>query len=564
MSTTDEARLEALDRRGRAAARTLLDDLAARGAHTLDVEDVPTVTATGPAADTGPAPSDPPKSTEPAPIPATEPPALAEPTVIHVDRPACRWLLAAAVVAALAAVGGAVAVVTGDDGDPDVTSGGEPDYLLPGWLPAGLQPVHTIDVPDAAAMAFGADIAVYGDPDTDDPWSATLAVTHLVADEELLGGPPSGGEAVTVAGHDARLREGFEDGRGWEVEWQVDDGRLIVGGALTREEVLAAAEAATTEPAIDASGLPDGFTELARGPNGAADFMLFTSLFEGNLNRFGEGSVDGSGLAVTYAAPSDSDAVRTAVVVAQRPGPASAVDLLRLWYPDADVTTVRGRHAVIGRGSEPPGSAGEAGVVAVQWAEPDGQLVSVVGFGVAEDAVLQVAEGLRPAGAGEVAALVDEHADAAPRAFGDVPEGHVVVASGESQTGRWRMVADAGREDNIGSLTVERVSGAIGSTASNTGDRVEPPLDLAADFANGTTVVWGVLWVDAASVSVEAPDVESVTLDIHEVEGWSHPVVAGAFPEDHFSGSSGEVVVVARDADGREVGRNDTVLSPGG
>ena len=343
----------------------------------------------------------------------------------------------------------------------------------------------------------------------------------------------------------------------------VDDGLLIVGGALTRDDVLSAAETATNEPAIDASGLPDGFTELASGPNGAADFLLFTSRFEGNLDRFGGGTGGGSGLAVTYADPSDRGAVRTAVVVAQRPGPASAVDLLRLQFPDADATTVRGCHAVIGRGSEPPGSAGEAGIVAVQWAEPDGQLVSVVGFGVAEDAVLQVAEGLRPAGAGEVAALRDEHTVAAPREFGDVPEGHVVVASGESPTGQWRIVA-AGRRENIGTLTLERLSGAIGSTASNTGDRVEPPVDLAADFSDGTAIVWGVLWEDAASVTVEAPDVESVTLDIHEVEGWSHPVVAGAFPDDHFTRSTGEGVVVARDADGREVGRNSTVLDTGG
>jgi hypothetical protein len=586
MSITDEARLDALDRRGRAAARTLLDDLAARGAHTLAAEHAPTAAATGPAATaatadtalpagaagTGPVPSDPPtSSTEPASIPATEPLALPEPTVIHLDRPAVRGgggrrrarrrLLGAAVVAALAAVGGAV-VATRDDGRPDVSSGREVGYLLPGWLPAGFEPVHAIDVPDAAALGFGADITVYGDPDTDDPWSATLVVIHLVADEELLGGPPSGSETVTVAGHDARLREGFGDGRGWEVEWQVDDGRLIVGGALTRDEVLAAAETATTEPALDASGLPDGYEELASGPT--QDSPLFTSLFEGAYEGDVEGSVDDSGLAVAYADPSDSDAVRTAVVVAQRPGPASAVDLLRLSFPDADATTVRGRHAVIGRGSEPPGSAGETGVVAVQWAEPEGQLVTVVGFGVAEDAVLQVAEGMHPASAGEVAALGEEPAAAASREFGDVPEGQVVAASGESRTGQWRVVADARPRANVGALTLERVWGAIGSTASTTGDRVEPPLDLAADISDGTVVIWGVLWVDAASVTVEAPDREPVTLELHEVDGWSHPVVAGAFPDDHFPPSSSEVVVVARDADGREVARNETVLGPGG
>jgi hypothetical protein len=90
MSTTDNARLDALDRRGQAAGRTLLDDLAARGARTLVADDPPTAAGTDPAApdgaadpavpfragDTGPAPADSPGSTEPAPSPATEPPAL--------------------------------------------------------------------------------------------------------------------------------------------------------------------------------------------------------------------------------------------------------------------------------------------------------------------------------------------------------------------------------------------------------------------------------------------------------------------------------------------------------
>ncbi len=248
------------------------------------------------------------------------------------------------------------------------------------------------------------------------------------------------------------------------------------------------------------------------------------------------------------------------IVVAQRPGPASAVDLLRLSFEEGEVTTVRGRHAVIGRGSEPRGSAGETGVVAVQWAEPEDRLVTVVGFGVGEDAVLQVAEGLRPASAGEVAALRDEQVVAAPREFGDPRAGYVVVASGETPTGQWRLVADAGRRANIGALTVERMSGAIASTASNTGDRVEPPLDLGADTSDGTIVIWGVLWVDAASVTVEGSGGEPIALDTLEVEGWSHPVVAGAFPDDHFAGSGDGVVVVARDADGREVGRNSIVL----
>jgi hypothetical protein len=285
------------------------------------------------------------------------------------------------------------------------------------------------------------------------------------------------------------------------------------------------------------------------------DWTLFTSLFEG--------AADGTGLAVTYADPSDRGAVRPAIMVAQRPGSASSVDLLRLLFSDAAAVTVRGQHAVITRGDELRGSAGEDGVVAVQWAEPEGQLVTVVGFGVAESDVLQVAEGLRPASADEVTVLREHGVVAAPREFDAVPDGQVVVASGESPTGQWRIVADAGRENNIGSLTIERLWGASASTVSTTGDRVEPPLDLQVDISDGTIVMWGVLWADAATVTVEAPGREPVPLGIYEVEGWSRPVIAGALPVDKFDGRSGDVDVVARDAAGQEVARNSTVLGDG-
>jgi hypothetical protein len=578
--------LDELDRRGRTAAAELRRNIA-----TLVAEDAPAavdpvaavrrdgVAPTGRAGTVEPrgGRSDPPSPTGSA-LPATTTPEPSETTVIHLGpqslrprgRTARRWFLAAAAVTALAAVGGAVAVTTGDDGAPDVNSGGQPDHLLPRWLPPGFAPVSVTDVPEAdAALGFDADVAVYGDPDADDPWSSPVAVIRLVVDEGVIGRPPDG-EEVIVDGHDAWLREAdpdgiwvVGDGSGWEVERQVDDGRLIVIGALDRDGVLAAAAAATAEPAIDGSGLPDGYAELARGPFGGADFLMATSLFEGNLDGFGDARSDGTALFVAYADPSHRDPVRPAIVVGHRSGPASAVDLLRLWMPDTEATSVRGRHAVISRGDEPPGSAGEAGLVAVRWAETDGQLVTVVGHGVDEDAVLQVAEGLRPASAGEVAGLRDAVVDA-PREFAEVPDGYVVAASGESGTGQWRVVA--GSPGSLDALTLERMQGAIGSTSSDSGDldtSPAAPLEyLWADFSDETAVVWGVLWVDAATVTVEAPGAEPVALDIREVEGWDHPVVAGSFPIDQFGfPPSDEVVVVARDADGREVARNSTVLA---
>ena len=304
MSTTDGTRLDAIDRRGRAAARTLLDDLAAWGADTLVAEDAP---------------------------PATEPLARRPSRcAVPLDRPAVRGgrrvrrrrLLAAAVVAVLVAVAGAVTAATRDDGRPDVSSGGQPDYLLPGWLP-GLRAARRVGIPDTAATGFGVDIAVYGDPDTDDPWSATPR-GRPPRRRRGAAGRPAGPTArrspspVTTRGcaADRGVRRPQAPARGGRSSGRSTTAACSSSGSLTRDEVLAAAEAATTEPAIDASGLPDGYEELARGP--FVDSLLFTSLFEAAVE---ESVGDDTGLAVTYADPADTDSVRPAVVVAQRPRP---------------------------------------------------------------------------------------------------------------------------------------------------------------------------------------------------------------------------------------------------
>jgi hypothetical protein len=298
-STNDEGRLDALDRRGRAAAGSLLADLDVRETRAVVTDE---------------------RSAESEATVAAERPALSAPVEPHLDWPTVRGhdrrrrrCIAAATIAAAATVAGVVALVADDDRGLDVSSGGPRGQLLPGWLPAGMQPVQVTGLPDAGTGGFTFDIAVYGDPAADDAWSAPVTVTHLVADEELLGGPLSGGEAVTVAGHDARVRQTEHFGEpspqpAWEVAWEVEGGRMFVAAELPRDEVLALAAAATTEPAIDPSALPSGFSELARGP--MVDWKMFTSLFEGDDN--------GSGLAVTYADR------RTATRCAPRSSSASA------------------------------------------------------------------------------------------------------------------------------------------------------------------------------------------------------------------------------------------------
>jgi hypothetical protein len=80
----------------------------------------------------------------------------------------------------------------------------------------------------------------------------------------------------------------------------------------------------------------------------------------------------------------------------------------------------------------------------------------------------------------------------------------------------------------------------------------------------GVEEFWDVLGVEAASVTVEVPGREPVPLRINEIAGWSQRVVAGALPVDHIAGTRREADIVARDAAGREVARNSTVLGPDG
>lgn len=451
----------------------------------------------------------------------------------------------AAAVVALVAVGGALAVVDGDGG-PDVRSGGPESVLLPGWLPDGFQPVMAVDLGSADLPGgLGGEIAIYGDPDATEPWASTLAVTRFSIPEEMAGDwQPDVGEPVTVAGHDAALSEidGLDSGSrgpGWQVQWPVEDGMLAVAGTnMTRDEVLAAAMDVGDGTSIAAEGLPAGFTELARGPLDAAAPGLGLSH-------------PSAGLAVTYGLPAAGDDGQTMVSIVQRPAPASAVDLLMGASLDSEVTTVRSHHGVVSRDDE-------VGIV-VQWAEPDGQLVTVVTSGTTEQTALQIVEQLRPADPGQIEALLADYAPPSPGEFGDLAAGQVEIASGELPGGgRWRVVADPASEESMDALAIEQVStdgsSSSGSSSGSSGGATRP-LDLSTDSTGGETVVYGLAIADAATVVLETPGQEPIPLELHTVAGWNHRVVASLVPD-----SGTDAVAIARDAEGRELDRTTVSL----
>ncbi|HKA85906.1 MAG TPA: hypothetical protein VKD21_18715, partial [Acidimicrobiales bacterium] len=356
-----------------------------------------------------------------------------------------RALLAAAAVLIL--VGASVAIVLTRDDRPAVTSG-QPGYLVPGWLPEGLGPE-----PDTVALngdqgsgpGFGGEVAVYGSGSADDPWAGpTVGVVHVVPDPSSFG-DETDGEPITVGGHEATLTH---DDRAWNVQWSEDGGRVVVRGVdLGRDEVLAAAAAASAAPAISLAGLPDGFAEIGRGPLDAVVAAGYPSE---------------SGLSITYAAAAADDDTYLAVV--QRPGSAASVDLARWGSFDLDSssTTVRSEHAVVARFS---------GATLLQWHEPAGALVTLVASGLDDDAVRRVAEELRPAGGAEIDRLVREHGTPSPAqsGFSSLEEGQVQVVSGKRGDIQWRLVASVDQEPRLGSLSYEEASASSGSSSGTGG-----------------------------------------------------------------------------------------------
>lgn len=447
-----------------------------------------------------------------------------------------RALLAAAAVLILA--GASAAIVLTRDDRPAVTSA-QPTYLLPGWLPEGLGPE-----PDFVALngdqgrgpGIRGEIAVYGSESADDPWAGpTVGVAHVVPDPSSFG-DESDGEPITVGGHEATLTH---DDPAWNVEWSEDGGRVVVRGVdVSRDEVLAAAAAASAEPAISAAGLPDGFAEIGRGPLDAVAAAGYP--------------VAETGLSITYAASATSD--DTYLVVAQRPGTAASVDLARWGYFDLDSssTTVRGQHAAIAR---------FLGATLMQWHEPTGTLVTVVASGFDEDAVRRVAEELRPAAGAEIDRLVDQHGTPSPTqsGFASLEEGQVQVVSGARGEIQWRLVASA--DQGLGGLTYEESSGGSASGFDGAGSAdpgVAPPLEAAATRSSDgeSWVVFGAVAGDASAVTVEGADGSAVSLDLYDVTGWDRKVFIGFLPAD-----TRERDVVAHRPDGTEVARQRLGLS---
>ena len=454
-----------------------------------------------------------------------------------------RAVMALAAVIVLVA-GVVTGIVATRDERGTVTSDSGLELLMPRWLPDGVMPVQALrleDVPEAGAL--GGEVVAYGQRNGSDPWAGPILVASRIVPDPATTGDETQGETVTIDGQPATVSQ--HDGGTWTATWSIEGARLQVEGrVLTREQVIAAAESTSPGPAIDAAGLPDGFTELARGP---LDAMLAGALGYSGSSR---------GLAVNYALAEEAPTGTPFLSIVERAGPASAVDLARLTYDEARSVTVRGQHGVLA-------STGDE--VLLQWAEPDGLLVTMQASHLPDDDLLRVADGLRPAGAGEIDQLVAENSvdqddgdgdgATATEASGDVgSEGWVVEGQYEGQD--WLLQAFL-----TGSQVRELWLHGGNNTAPFPMDDGISPSGLtvtSALFDGGVVSVFGLVDPAAVSVTIEPPGRAPTATELHPVDGATLSAFVGFVLETDVGEST---TVVARTSDGTEVARA-TVGSP--
>jgi hypothetical protein len=409
-----------------------------------------------------------------------------------------------------------------------------PDWLPDGWTPSG---AGGGDWPDGLAELSGT-AGAYGDATADDPWAAPVLAVTVIRGDGLASQEGGVGEPTEVAGRPGALVE--KDGQ-WAAQATFDGTMVaVVGmGGASRDQVVTAAAAATTDGTIAASGLPDGFVEIARG---GLDTM--TPELEYLPRR---------GVVVGWSGPAaDGDeSGPPGISLTQRPGPADAVDLLRLGFPEAEATTVRGHHALVARRGDQ---------TVVQWLEAPDLLVTVGAQGVDEADVDRFVDGLRPVSDDEVSALVERFAD--PGLAGDggqePPElrpGQTLVTEGDDAGTAWRLIA----EEHDGDVYVNVTSAADGWSGML---GVAAGADLATAVLSPTTAPYATPEGDRQAVfGAAAPGVASVTLeqaagaveleltaipgrDEQAFVGWVARATDGALSE-----------LVARDAAGAELVR---------
>ena len=446
--------IDDIDARGRAAASHVRTEASTRPVPTFDPERVTTVPA---------------------------------PTMNETDprRPA-RLLLAAAAVIAVIAAGVVWSTSRGEDGQApagQVRSNLIRPYL-PEPSPEGMKLAGVADIDGSGTDLTGTDaeggpLITYG-PAENDP---RLGITVMANEMDLSGGETS--ETVQIGEQTAVIHDDPATGAtmlAMALPGQ-PDGRtlMVIGNDSGRELVIEVAGQATVEgvtASLDVGRLPDGWRQLGTDPGGLAGASPMYAARGGGAGRahiatfMGPGGEADQMLNVTVAEADESSAFTQ-----------------RLFLTDSEVTTVRGKTAVVGRlGSGADGF--EAWTLL--WVERPGEAISLVGTGMDRRSLEAIAETLQPVEDARWRELLES------TKLGDLlgwqdPGQSQEVARGEFADGTgwvlrlvtYDVVSDEGSGD--GESSSESAEGTVGSAGDAEDVEAQPTLELTVALSGSSS-----------------------------------------------------------------------------
>lgn len=432
---------------------------------------------------------------------------------------------------------------TNENGDSLDTTPAESLRLEATDLPTGFRfDEATTDLDAYGSVAtdpLSGEIAVFGS-DHDDLILVAIEVgdgsvapeaiaSMLVTGFESITSPPAEAQPIDIAGHPGAVASG-SDGQ-VAISWDAGDHiRGLASVGLAPDELVQVAErsAGSHRGVAGVEGQVEGMAEVGRSSLEDAGAGIGATL-----------TGDGAS-AVIYRSAVDGEPL----IVSMAPGSPTAVHLLGILYPTAQLVSLRGTSGFLVEHA--------SGDHSVTWVEADSTVVKVSGD-VTRAELLATAEGLRAVTADRWRAMLQadsELPDVRPTHTGGGATDGVVIAGTTADGTGWLVRATSGGARDATALTLAYEAAGAASRS----DKVDAASTLSA-FA---------VRLDADSIllyGAVSEEVESVTTAISGSTARlrPNPPIGGSFPVQFVAGEfmtdEGEFVLIAEDRDGVEVGR---------
>ena len=519
------------------------------------------------------------------PVPAFDPhQALVTAPASTRPHPRRRILAVAAVIVALAAVGGVLVARSGpgDDDDKATVISGDPRPFVAGDLPEGFQlgGVGEIDAATAEEGTAGlpGPMTIYG-PSEDDPQLGISAYPTWDPERAAEDDVPT----VEVGDRTASVYDGRGIGNRALIVPVGDGAVALMTRTMDEGSLRDLAAQVTTDgdgrPDLHGFALPDGWQELGQVPDpyelagpmmqsmgraAAGHYAVYLRGGWGVDSGESAGSSDGATTTTTEPPEELDDGM---IQVSSTSGTMAQVHATAVLADEVERVTVRGHEAVLTTPSLV--IDGPTPRRSVAWVERPGELVTVSGSSISKDELLAVAEDVEPVTAATWKDLVErsQMGEFDPANADDPPAAK--VGEGRFPDGsRWLLSASASPDAEVTdasaslSVAVVRSGGSSSSSTSGMGSSIGGETEQPAIFGievmstDDRTFAGALVVPDVDRVEQQTAD-GTVETEPEIVEGGGYRGFATELTTD-------TAALVAFAADGTELGRLEVSLAGGG